>query len=89
MPSADNDFKFQYNSPSGLTAAQLDAALKIPARPKKFPLDLRNKDQMPVSYNQLHQVPNPGHAAEQVAKMEKAHAKDVKGWDDDETADEL
>jgi hypothetical protein len=34
-------------------------------------------------------MPKPGLAAELVAKMEKAHAKEVKGWDDAETDEEL
>lgn len=89
MPSESNNFKFQYDSPSGRTAAHLDALLKVPARPKKFPLDLNKKDQMPVSYNQLHQMPKPGLAAELVAKMEKEHAKEIRGWDDAETDEEV
>jgi hypothetical protein len=57
MPSADNDFKFKYDSPSGRTAAELDALLMPPARPKVFPQDLSSSHRMRLSYKKLGDMP--------------------------------
>ncbi|KAH7395358.1 hypothetical protein DE146DRAFT_790101 [Phaeosphaeria sp. MPI-PUGE-AT-0046c] len=82
IPSAENDFDFKHGSPSGRTASQLDDLLKVHSRPKKFPQDLKRRHQLSLSHNQLETMPRAGLADELVRKIEKAHVKDVKGYDD-------
>jgi hypothetical protein len=80
MPSASNGFKFEYDSPSGRTAAELNALLRPSARMKKWPLDASSVHALPLSYNQLGTMPKPSLANKLVKQIEKAHQKDVKTW---------
>ncbi|KAF2844755.1 hypothetical protein T440DRAFT_368597, partial [Plenodomus tracheiphilus IPT5] len=72
MPSADNGFKFMYNSPSGNTAAELDQLVKPPARPKRDPRDVASlkHHRIKPSFTQLGTMPAPGLAAKPVAYMD-------------------
>lgn len=57
MPSAENDFKFKYDSPaSGRTAAELDTLFALPAR---APLEIQNK-YMRLSYDRFGEPPARG-----------------------------
>jgi hypothetical protein len=75
VPSASDNFKSKYDSPSGRTAAELDALLKPPVRPAKWPLDTASGHKIQMSYNQLGTVPKKGVAKELIRQMEKKHAK--------------
>ena len=78
MPSAGNKFIFTSDSPSGRTGKQLDALLKPPGRPAKFPLDVQSSLAIPLSYNQLGTRPKKGLADKLVAEIERLHMKEVK-----------
>ncbi|KAF2829071.1 hypothetical protein CC86DRAFT_275587, partial [Ophiobolus disseminans] len=81
MPSAENDFKFKYDSPSGLTAAQLDKLLMPPARPAISEWDADGLSKYGVgalSYVHTGTRPKKGFAEQLVAGMEIAYAKDVR-----------
>ncbi|KAH4186454.1 hypothetical protein HBI82_180750 [Parastagonospora nodorum] len=80
-PSAANDYKFQAAATSELTTKQLDALLKVPARPKKFPLDLASGHSMNLSYYQIGSMPKAGLAEKLVLEAEARHAFKVKSWD--------
>ncbi|KAH5604415.1 hypothetical protein HBI45_109910 [Parastagonospora nodorum] len=82
-PSAANDYKFQTTAKSELTTKQLDALLKVPARPKKFPLDLASGHSIKLSYYQIGSMPKAGLTEKLVREAEARHALEVKGWDDD------
>jgi hypothetical protein len=76
----------QSNTSPERTLAELEAWLKAPARPKKFPLEVAaaNPHFMKLSYNQIGTKPPPGLADKLVREMEKRHAAEVQGWSDDE-----
>lgn len=75
VPSASDNFKSKYDSPSSRTAAELDALLKPPVRPAKWPLDATSGHKIRMSYCQLGTVPKKGVAKELIRQMEKKHAE--------------
>ncbi|KAI4672418.1 uncharacterized protein J4E78_000919 [Alternaria triticimaculans] len=76
MPSAANDFKFKYDSPSGLQAKELDALLKPPSRPKAFPADLAGEKAFGhKSYKGFGSRPKENAANDRVREMELEHAR--------------
>ena len=76
MPSAANEFKFKYDSPSGLQAKELDALLKPPSRPKAFPADLAGeKTFLSKSYKATGTRPKKNAADDRVKEMELEHAR--------------
>jgi hypothetical protein len=80
MPSAENNWKFKYDSPSGKTSKQLDQLLTPPVRPKVAPVD--QNIWVPLSYKTLGDLPPAGLADKLVKKMEKAEAEDKRQvWD--------
>jgi hypothetical protein len=80
MPSAENNWKFKYDSPSGKTSKQLDQLLTPPVRPKVAPVDQNIWE--PLSYKTLGDFPPTGLADKLVKKMEKTEAEDKRQeWD--------
>ncbi|KAI4670810.1 uncharacterized protein J4E88_009562 [Alternaria novae-zelandiae] len=76
MPSAASDFKFKYDSPSGLQAKELDALLKPPSRPKAFPADLAGEKTFGhKSYKGFGSRPKENAANDRVREMELEHAR--------------
>jgi hypothetical protein len=73
MPSEGNHYQFEYDSPSGRTAAELNELLTIPARPKAFPQDLKGNREFGIamSYTYLGTKPKPKLAQKAVANMEE------------------
>lgn len=88
VPSAENDFTFKYESPSGRSAAELNKLLRPGAKPAKFPHD-RNTA-MPLSYGHVGALPPAGLADKFLEKMEERHEKNLKeqGGKDGEETDE-
>jgi hypothetical protein len=82
-PSPANDYKFKTAATSELTYKQLDALLKVPALPKKFPLDLASGHSIKLSYYQIGSMPKAGMAEKLVREAEARHALEFKGWDND------
>lgn len=75
MPSAGNNFKFKFDSPTGLRAREVDALLKPPNRPKAFPADLAGeKAFLYKSYKVFGTKPKSNAADEMVKEMEFEHA---------------
>ncbi|KAI4952078.1 hypothetical protein J4E91_003540 [Alternaria rosae] len=75
MPSAENNFKFKFDSPTGLRAREVDALLKPPNRPKAFPADLAGeKSFLYKSYKVFGTKPKSNVADEMVEQMEFEHA---------------
>jgi len=75
-----NDFKFKYDSPTGRTAAQLNALLAPPARPPISAWDangLYDYGIGPLSYDHLGSRPKTDLAAKLVEQMEVAHAAEA------------
>ncbi|KAF2029653.1 hypothetical protein EK21DRAFT_32144, partial [Setomelanomma holmii] len=77
MPSADNDWKFKYDSPSGKTSKQLDQLLRPPIHPKKHPHNYDATRWADMSFKRLQDMPQPGLADQLVQQMEKQHKADV------------
>jgi hypothetical protein len=76
MPSAANNFKFKYDSPTGLRSKELDMLLKPPQRPKAFPADLAGeKVFIAKSYKVFGTKPKANLANHLVDQMELDHAK--------------
>lgn len=82
--SNDPPHEVDPNSFSSRTLAQLEAWLKPPARPKKFPLDLVSGHAMKLSYYQVGSMPKVGLADKLVREMEERHALKVEGWGDED-----
>jgi hypothetical protein len=82
-PSANNRFKFQQSSSSGLTAIDLERLFRPPARPKKFPMEVASEYPHPPSYKQIGTTPQAGLAAQLVRQMKARHKKDVKKWENE------
>jgi hypothetical protein len=77
IPSANSRFKFEYDSPSGRTFAELNRLFRPAGRPKRWPLDVASVHALPLSYNQLGTKPKPGLTNKLVRQTEKKHSKDV------------
>ncbi|KAI4939642.1 uncharacterized protein J4E92_000928 [Alternaria infectoria] len=76
MPSAEDDFKFKYDSASGRRAEELDALLNPPGRPKAFPADLAGeKTFLSKSYKATGTRPKKNAADDRVKEMELEHAR--------------
>ncbi|KAI4622812.1 uncharacterized protein J4E87_005905 [Alternaria ethzedia] len=76
MPSAANDFKLKYDSPSGRRAEELDALMKPPSRPKTFPADLAGEKTFGhKSYRGFGTRPKDDAAHKMVEEMELEHAR--------------
>ncbi|KAH9882228.1 hypothetical protein J1614_001400 [Plenodomus biglobosus] len=86
MPSADNDFGFVYDSPSGMSAAQLDQLLKPPARPQRDPRDIASlkNNEIKMSFTKLGTMPAPGLAEKRVKEMEAEYAAAQGAGDNDD-----
>ncbi|KAH6882603.1 hypothetical protein BKA58DRAFT_396876 [Alternaria rosae] len=75
MPSAGNNFKFKFDSPTGLRAREVDALLKPPNRPKAFPDDLAGeKAFLYKSYKVFGAKPKSNATDEMVKQMDFEHA---------------
>jgi len=75
MPSAENDFKFKYDTVSGRQAEELDALLKPPSRPKAFPADLAGEEAFfSKSYRVTGARRKDNAADKMVDEMELEHA---------------
>ncbi|KAI4961686.1 hypothetical protein J4E86_000715 [Alternaria arbusti] len=76
MPSAENDFKFKYDSASGRRAKELDALLNPPSLPKAFPADFAGeKTFLSKSYKATGTRPKKNAADDRVKEMELEHAR--------------
>ena len=76
MPSAENDFKFKYDSASGRRAEELDALLNPPSLPKAFPADFAGeKTFLSKSYKATGTRPKKNAADDRVKEMELEHAR--------------
>jgi len=85
--SPANDFKFKYDSPSGRTAAQLNALLAPPARPPVSAWDangLYDYGIGPLSYDHLGSRPKEDLAEKLVEQMEAAHAAEAEKSDQEQ-----
>lgn len=80
MPSATNNYKFKFDSPSGRTAARLDTLLMPPAQPT---------DKMPLWFDSVCTTktrkligsrPRPGEADRLVKKMERGQVVRSRLW---------
>ncbi|KAI1523180.1 Prothymosin domain containing protein, partial [Pyrenophora tritici-repentis] len=80
MPSASNDLQFEYDSPTGLDAEELNALFKLPPRPKNDPRDLASlkTEGIAKSFMWLGIKPKLGLPYDLVHGMEQQQAKDAK-----------
>jgi hypothetical protein len=79
MPSAANDFKFKYDSPSGRTASELDTLLN----PPKFGTMNKASFKMRTTHRRLQERPKVGVAERLVKEMEEGHEKRIEEFEED------
>ncbi|KAH8704404.1 hypothetical protein GQ44DRAFT_558714, partial [Phaeosphaeriaceae sp. PMI808] len=83
FPCAPNGYKFQTDSPSGRTPAQLNALFRPPPRMPMTSFERYSAQQMLLSYSQIGTRPPLDLADSLIQEVEMRHAEDVKRYENE------